>query len=123
MEFILTYCVICALVFLLVLLGALAFFCLKGVLIILGTIWYGCKQISGCPDMTLDSLKNERSTDGKLVVRNVKRSIFSGFYSAEIVDAETGQHVYSAAAKDIDELDNRLASELDWWSRHPVYKK
>ncbi len=73
--------------------------------------------------MAFAPLKNNRSTDGKLVVRNVKRNIFSGFYSAEIVDAETGQHVYSASENDIEALESRLASELDWWSRNPIYKK
>ncbi len=103
-------------------------FTIMGIVIILWFFGQVTKSALGIIfDPTLDKkqihLKNERSADGKLVVRNVKRSIFSGFYSAEIVDAETGQHVYSAAARDIDALDNRLASELDWWSRHPVYKK
>jgi len=123
-EFIVTYCVICALAFVLVLLGGLAYFCLKGVLLLLGAIWYGGKRFPGNKEVTPSTsqipLKNTGSADGKLVVRNVKRSC--GFYSAEIVDAETGCHVYSVESKDIDTFENRLASELDWWSRHPEYK-
>ena len=103
-------------------------FTIMGIVIVFWFLGQGTKSALGIifeptPDKKQIQLKNDKSADGTLVVRNVKRSIFSGFYSAEIVDAETGQHVYSAEARDIDALENHLASELDWWSRHPVYKK
>ena len=109
--------------------GSDVLFTLLGLGMIIWLIGAGAKSAFGGlldsapPKGELIHVKNARSANGKLVVKNAKFTDYDGFYSADIVDAETGEHVCLVASKDRKEFEDYLESQLDWWSRNPIYKK
>lgn len=68
-------------------------------------------------------VKEERSANGKLIVKNAVYTDYDGFYSADIVDVETGENVIHIASRDRKEFDDDINRQLDFWARNPLYKK
>ena len=68
-------------------------------------------------------VENERSANGKLMVMNAKYIENTGFYSAQIVDAETGNEVFLVVSRDKAEFDRDLKRQLEFWSTYPLKKE